>query len=266
MAVVAGMWALGRVARLTGSIRATRWYPVLAVPVIGANLINVPLDPAIRDRAIYWVAAVVVIGGALAGLLAAQRMPARVVGGLVQVAAMAGIVVAMVAWPFYVADYDDRRLAEWRAQIQGFSLAPEAWAWLEAETAGGEQVIAVAGTNEVFPLYGLELENRVVTIWHSGELAEYGWYEPFVLYGAPDRAAWLAQIKDAQVNYVVVTENVSFGGWPEERAWMMEAPERFARAFANAEIEIWEVLDEGGQTARYSDRQGRLIQFDWHVH
>lgn len=266
MAVVAGMWALGRIAGIVRAGRVEAWYPLLAAPVIATNLINIPLDPAVRERPVYWLAAATVIGGGTVALLLAGRMPAHSLRLVVQGGAMAAMVLAMIAWPFYLDEYDERRLAEWRAQIQGFSQSPDAWEWLEDETAGVPSVIAVAGTNEIFPLYGPELDNRVVTIWHSGELADYGWFDVFVFYGEPHEAAWLDQIDGSDVDFVLITEDVSFGGWPVERTWMQATPERFELAFATAELEIWRVAESGTQAARYTGRQGRFIQSDWHVH
>ncbi len=266
IASVAGMWALDRLATLTGQGWARAWYPALAVPVVVTNLVNIPLDPSIRNRAVYWLAAVIVVGGSVLALLVVSKLPARRLRLVAQGGALVVMFLAMVAWPFYRDEYDTRRIAEWRAQIQGFSQSPDAWEWLEVATSSEERVIAVSGTNEIYPLYGPELDNRVVTLWHSGELADYGWFDRFVLYGAPNEQAWRDRIDAAGVDYVLVTEDVSFGGWPVEREWMQSAPERFALAFENGELEIWEVVALPDETARYTGPQGWIIQPNWHSH
>jgi hypothetical protein len=264
MSVVAGMWALGRLATAVRILRIEVWYPLLAVPIIGLNLINIPLDPAVRYRALYWVAAGVVIVGMTMGLLILRWIPPRALRIVIQVAAMSALLGTMVGWPVYQDEYEDRRIREWRAQIQGFSLTSDAWEWIEGKTANRSAVIAVAGTNEIYPFYGPNLGNRIVTIWNSGELAEYGWFEPFVLYGEQDRAAWQDEVETADVRFIVLTENVSFGGWPEERSWIMASPERYKLEFSNTEVEIWEVLEPATETARYTVREELFNTFDWH--
>jgi hypothetical protein len=154
--------------------------------------------------------------------------------------------VAIALFPAYEREYEQRRYDEWRLQIQGFNQQTDAWEWLAAETDGAKATIAVAGTNEVYPLYGPNLDNRIVTIWSGGELARYSWNTRFVLYGEPDQNAWLRQLEDSGVDYVVLTANVSFGGWPVERAWMRASPERFVRDFQNEDIEIWTVFETPG--------------------
>ena len=251
MAILAGMWALGRSVGSIQSLRIASWYPLLALPVIGLNLINVPIDLAIRERSIYWVAGALVIGGTLAGLYVARSMPARRIRLVVQMTSMVVLMIAITAWPFVREEYDDRRQAEWRAQVQGFSQTPDAWEWIDQETRGAPAVIAIAGTNEIYPFFGPDLENRILTIWSSGDLAKYGWGEVFRYAGEPEQGAWEGQINDSEVDYVILTEDVSFGGWPEERSWMASSPERYGLVFANDEIEIWEVSEI---VARYTVR------------
>ncbi len=135
-------------------MRIEVWYPLLAVPIIGLNLINIPLDPAVRDRALYWIAAGIVIIGTTVGLLTLRWIPLRAIRTVTPVAAMIALLAVMVGWPFYQDEYEDRRIPEWRAQIQGFSLTPDAWEWMEGKTANRSSIIAVAGTNEIYPFYG----------------------------------------------------------------------------------------------------------------
>jgi len=175
---------------------------------------------------------------------------------IARLGAVTAVLAAAIAWPFYNDAYDERRIDAWQAQIQGFSQIPEAWEWLESATATEPSVVAVAGMNEIYPLYGPELENRVITIWHSGELAEYGWSAPFVYFGVPRRIAWEEQVLASGVDFIVITEDVSYGGFPVERDWMIDVPEHYRLAFSNDDIEIWEVTGMPAESARYTDRQG----------
>lgn len=237
--VVAGMWGLGWWWNRLAPARLSQLYPYLTVPLILYNLVNVPLDPAVRQRASYWLAALVVIGGVPLALALLPRLNLERRRLLPGIAAAGLMLLAIAAYPRYDREYAERRYDEWRAQIAGFNQQTDAWEWLAAQTADAPATVAVAGTNEVYPLYGPGLDNRLVTIWHSGELAGYGWGAPFVLYGEPDRAAWEARIEREGVDYVVITENVSFGGWPVERGWLAASGGRFELAFQNADIEIW---------------------------
>ncbi len=214
----------------------------LAVPVIVFNLLNIPLDPAVRERAIYWIAAAIVVGGVLGALWLIRRIASTRIGSLAAASALGIAALAAVLFPIWNREYEQRRFDEWHLQIQGFNQQTDAWEWLAARTGGAPSTIAVIGTNEVFPLYGQDLDNRLVTIWHSGEVAAFGWDTPFVLYGEPDQAAWTDQVASFGVNFLVVTENVSFGGWPIEREWMQAEGNRFQLVFQNDDIEIYEVL------------------------
>jgi hypothetical protein len=260
--IVLAIWGLDRLWPAAGAAGRPPWYWLLTLPLIAYNLYNIPLDPAVRERPLYWLAAALVVGGVMQGAFLIQRVPRR---NLPRLAAAAGALLAVglvAAWPRYSAEYDQRKYDEWRLQIQSFNRLTDAWEWLDEQTSGDPAVIAVAGTNEVFPLYGPALENELVTIWHSGERAAYDWDTPFVLYGAPSREDWEARVTEARVDYIVVTENVSFGGWPAEREWLLAAPERYALAFQNENVEIWEVLGSRSSAARYTVPQGSKIQPD----
>lgn len=242
--IVAGAWGFSALLDRLPLSRGHTLVPLIAVPFVVLNVVNVPLNLAIRSTALYWVEALVVVGGTVLAFVVAYAVPAATLRRGLLAVVIGAIAVASIGWPFYESRYEEGRFTEWRVQIQGYSPITDAWEWLYRQTEAEPATIAVAGTNEVYPLYGEGLDNRIVTIRPSGALVRYDWGEPSQIFGAPDPAAWLAALDQAGVEYVYMTEDVSLGGWPLQRAWAEAAPERFKVVFQNDAAIIWEVVLE----------------------
>lgn len=267
-AVVWGMivaaWGIHRVLTRISPRFAEIGLALVAFPVIIFGLLQTPLDPAIRERPIYWLAfAGCVAGTVIVGLVSRHVLArshdgsanASLPGGAASSAARGDtprrrygwlmVLLAFVAtsaiWPTYENTYRERRIDEWRLQIQSFNQLAGAWEWVEHETRDQPADIAVAGTNEILPLYGPRFDNRLHTIWHSGEDVHYDWGDPYQHFGEPNRDVWLSQIDRQEIDLIYMTENVSFGGWPVERAWIEDEPGRFEIAFENDDVTIWRV-------------------------
>lgn len=247
--IVVAIWGLGQLLRPLPSRVRDLAIVLLALPVFVVSAVETPLDPAQRERALYWLAlvAMLIVATGIVVLLARVDRQRLSVG--LGVTALAVLLLASIAWPSYERRYNARQYDEWRALLGGVNELAEAWSWVNQLTHDEPATIAVAGTNEVYPLYGTDLDNRLVTIWPSGELARYGWGEPFQLYSEPDEEAWLRQIERQGVDFIYMTENVSFGGWPIERGWITTHPLRFRLIYQNTDVKIWSVEhwgEEGG--------------------
>ena len=152
-----------------------------------------------------------------------------------------GFLLLLVAiWPAYGEPYEAQRFDQW-GRLSGFLRSqPSAWRWLWETTEHDPATIAVAGTNSTFPLYGPTFENRILTISRDGHLQEYDWGRPFEPFGEPDGATWLKTIQQNEVDYLWITANVSFGGWPIEDRWAEESP-HFEPALIEDDLHVWRV-------------------------
>lgn len=139
-----------------------------------------------------------------------------------------------------------------------FPIFPDyerAWNALDSVTRKSPMTVAYSGTNLVLYLMGPELENRAIYVnidshsdWmpHDYHLAQprqnRSWPDPRPTWERldPDYESWLANLERAGVDLVVVARaNPNEGklnpydsrGFPIERTWMIQHPERFQAVY-----------------------------------
>lgn len=126
----------------------------------------------------------------------------------------------------------------------------------------GARRIAYSGSNVPYTLVGPGLRNRVVYCNVQGERGDglyefwrrdpvrHSTYRPELYRGKEDVETWLACLKDERIDTVVlfwvipveVPESLRVeDGFPVERRWMRERPERFRRVLGTERAEIWSV-------------------------
>ena len=215
---------------------------LLGIPVIPLAVLNVsslPIDTGVWRNPVHVLGALAIVSATTVAVLMARNFrqvatPARL-GFL-----LAGCALLLVAlWPVYADRYEDQRFDQ-LGRLSAFLVSqPEVWHWLWEETRDDPATIAVAGTNAIWPLYGATLDNRVLTISHNGHLQEYNWGTPTRPFGPPDRERWLATIRDAGVEYLWITPDVTLGGWPHENGWAAEAG--FEAVVHKDDLHVWQI-------------------------
>ena len=212
---------------------------VAAIPLALVNVSSLPINTDVWNDVSYVAPAVLVTGGTAAGVLAIRRFR-HMLSPAMSAAALAGLLVlTIVVWPLYAGRYEEQRFDQWGRLSSFLGSQPEAWRWLWDETRDDPATVAVAGTNSTYPLYGPTLENQVLTISRDGRLHEYGWGMPFRPFGEPNREQWLRAVREAGVDYLWVTANVSFGGWPVQDTWA--AAEGFEPVIHEDDLHVWRI-------------------------
>ena len=212
---------------------------VAAIPLALVNVSSLPLNNDVWRNPTFVAAALLIVTATTAGVLAIRHFSKLATPAMLRVAVAGFIALSIAAWPVYADRYEAQRFDQW-GRLRGFlGSQPEAWRWLWDETRGDPATIAVAGTNSTYPLYGPSLENRVLTISRDGRLQEYDWGSPFHPFGEPDRKQWSQTLCDAGVDYLWITANVSFGGWPDEDVWAAE--HGFEPVIHEDDLHVWAV-------------------------
>lgn len=122
--------------------------------------------------------------------------------------------------------------------LKGWLYAP-GWRWLD-ETLGERPArIAVTGSDFLYPLYGPRW-NRIVRYVDVNARAGgvHHAYPPGRFRQAPDRAAWLANLKTFGADYLVVYKFHDSKDWPIEAGW---AQAEFPKRAEGELIRIYEV-------------------------
>lgn len=213
------------------------WWPaLLAIPLGLINAASVPTGPDVWQRPIWLLGGTVLVGGTVAVVLLCRGLswPRRASLPVMVLALLLALV-----WPFVEEHYEGQRYDQW-GRLQSFlGSQPETWRWLRESTADDPATIAVAGTNATWALYGQRLENPVLTISRDGVVQTYDWGRPFRPSGPPDRDRWLETVERAEVDYLWITADVSFGGWPDEQEWARGAG--FELIIDEPDLQVWRV-------------------------
>jgi hypothetical protein len=215
---------------------------LLGIPVIPLAVLNVsslPIDTGVWRSPVHVLGALAIVSVTTVAVLLVRDFR-HIVTPLRLRLSLAGCALLLVAvWPVYADRYEDQRFDQ-KGRLTAFlGSQPEVWHWLWEETRADPATIAVAGTNATWPLYGSTLENRILTISHDGNLQEYNWGTPTRPSGHPDRERWLATIRVAGVDFLWITPDVSFGGWPHEDGWAADAG--FEAVVQEDDLHVWQI-------------------------
>jgi hypothetical protein len=169
-----------------------------------------------------------------ATLVIAVRLAKSEPRRIVAIGATAAVVVFVATAGAVVRRYEERRL----------SALPAAHAF--AELSGGRAVrVAYVGWNQPYLFCG-ERQRNVLLMPPLVEIDDpfapmlYRWREPVSSWVPADpRRAWLRLLKKEGIEWVVVVTRAGAAG--VERGWIAGSPDRFARAYADATTEIWQV-------------------------
>jgi hypothetical protein len=217
-----------------------RWLAVAVIPLTLVNVSSLPLDTGVWRNPAYIAGAGIIVGITAGVFLAARHARHLVTPAIARVAIVALLVLSVVAFPVYADRYEAQRFDQYGRLRSFLGSQPETWRWLWEETRDDPVAIAVAGTNATWLLYGPTLENRVLTISRDGHLQSYDWGTPFTPFGEPDRERWMETLGEAGVDYLWITPNVSFGGWPDEDVWAAEAG--FEPVVYDDDLHVWRVI------------------------
>ncbi len=153
---------------------------------------------------------------------------------------------AIVAFATGLEHYDRR---EYYAYTRlPYANVGQLWHWVNAHTTG--QRIAYLGGNIPLPLMGHHLKNVVTAVnVGAGDLlheieANVPADQPIRTYpdnrsDVPDQAVWLQQLRDKQIDLVVVYEPIP-ADWPEVQ-WRRNNPDRFELVYNGPGGSVWRV-------------------------
>jgi hypothetical protein len=236
------MAAVAAVTTLSAFGVAPRWAALLSGLCIAPDLFSLKIHLSDGFR----VAALLAAGAGAVWMLVSRAVvrpwvPRIAVAALSVLAILGGYAVHA-----HREDVRSSSLAtEWELYRTSASLYARGWAALERALPPGRARIAHAGFAFVYPLYGPRLDRRVLYIDVNARAGGAIHAYPEARFRAdPDERAWLANLKRARVEWLVVhhPDPGVPGPWPIEARWADARPDRFAPIHRDDWIRVYRVL------------------------
>ena len=162
------------------------------------------------------------------------------------------IASAAISGPSWYADYAKQRLAV-RAQYysQAYNVQGDAWNEIDKLTAKRSATVAYSGNAMIFPLFGVNLANRVVYLPLSDEdrpqQIELSGNESIYLQLARQRRAtvdeafWIKQLREQQVDFLYLVDEPAFGGVQAELSMAAANPQLLQPIFQQENVSVYKV-------------------------
>jgi len=249
-------WGIGALAAAAAAaaVRRTPLRELALAPAIAGAALQYPTVARLLAAGIWIMSATL---GAR-GQVADQRQGARPFEGMavwLGPPALGLVALALIVWTGRPAHTDPQLARIGDGHDAG-------WAYTAAHPRGRH--IAYTGSNLPLPLWGWNLENRVRYVNVAGNVGQVlhdfrtlaaspTTAEPAPERARPDRNAWLTNLTAASIDtlfvarlYPEVAASMPHDGdgFPTERAWADELPERFHLAFATDDVRIYDVRSE----------------------
>ncbi len=248
--------------------RQTRLLQVVVLILVGFNVINIPMHTNAYSSPLYWLGVLIALGLGIGVFQIIQQFGLQynrfaVNKKLALAILLLGIGLIHIGGTAYGQIYESSRFLKWRGYSRFLGTQPEAWEWLYEATKEHPALIAVSGTNIVYPLYGHNLNNKIIYIGTDGSLPQYDWGRPFHVPGTANLSKWLNRLREEGIQLLYITPHVVIGGWPIEDQWAADNPELFELSFGNEQVHIWRIRSvfwRDAQTDRVqtSDREQHL--------
>ena len=168
--------------------------------------------------------------------------------------AVPGVVVALlvVSSPWWYPNLaEERARARNSTYAQMYGSQGEAWNRLAELIAGKPATIAYSGNALIFPLFGSQLANRIVYLpIHANDKPgpiQLNGKETIYLQLARQRRAehdeqhWLEQLRENNVNYLLLVNDPKFAGVEAERNFAAHNPQLLQLIFEQERVWIYAV-------------------------
>jgi hypothetical protein len=176
----------------------------------------------------------------------------------------AGVVICLVIvgwlyvwWNAYLASYRQSSTSGWTADWSNYAPLSDGWAFVRTQVPP-DQKLAYANTYFVYPLYGFDLDRRVVYVPLRSKLRQISdlpsqpgklrgdQIEPAIVRATianPDRDAWIKALRESGASILFIGKRSLSGSVsdasPPELTFAEHDPAHFQTLFINPEAAIY---------------------------